>query len=473
VERFDVVVVGGGTAGCVVAGRLTEDPDRRACLIEAGPDYGPLADGRWPEDMLNARILPSSHDWGTGGEDNRSLGARIIGGCSAHNACCVLAGAPADYDAWGPEWTHADVEPYLRRANAELRTSPTNTSRPAPFHVAFRDAAQAAGFALLADPDDPAQPVGIAPIPANAVDGIRWNAALAYLDPARGRPNLTILADTLVDRVVLDGDRATGVVAGGRELQADTVVLAAGAYFTPAILMRSGIGPEEELAAHGIRVAAALPVGTPLLDHIGSGAAWEPSEELQAATAVHDAEAPMFEPHLVLKAASRSCPEGSWDIHLLSWTNPTERGRYEVSCGFFLMDARSSGRVRLRSADPTDLPVIERGFFSDPADLPPLLEALELVRLLARTEPLWSLLAGEKRPGDVDPETYLRGSARNYFHPAGTCAIGSVVDRGARVLGYENLLVADASVMPRIPRANTNLTVVAVAERIADLLRAV
>jgi len=473
VQRFDVVIVGGGTAGCVLAARLTEDPDRRVCLIEAGPDYGPLAEGRWPPDMLDARALPSSHDWGTGGEDERSLGARVIGGCSAHNACCVLAGTPADYDAWGTGWTYADLEPYLRLARSELRTGPANTGRPAPFHASFLEAAQALGFPFLPDPDDAGHPVGVAPFPANAVEGIRWNTALAYLDPARERPNLTIRAETLVDRVLLDGSRASGVLTGEDRIDAETVVLTAGAYFTPAILLRSGVGPEGQLAAHGIPVAEALPVGERLLDHVGSGAAWELSDDLQAATAAHDAEAPMFEPHAVLKAASSSCPEGSWDLHFLSWTNPTESGRYEASVGFFLMDARSTGRVRLRSNDPTDLPTIERGFFRDPADLPPLLEALDLLRRVAATEPLRGGLGAEKRPGDADPDTYLRETARNYFHPAGTCAIGAVVDGSARVFGFDNLRVADASIIPTIPRANTNLTVVAVAERIADLLRAV
>jgi choline dehydrogenase len=473
VQRFDVVLVGGGTAGCVLAARLTEDPDRRVCLIEAGPDYGPLAEGRWPPDMLDARILPSSHDWGTGGEDERSLGARIIGGSSAHNACCVLRGTPADYDAWGQAWAYADLEPYLERARTELRTAPANTSRPAPFHASFLEAAQELGFPFLPEPDDPSQPIGVAPFPANAIDGIRWNTALAYLDPARARPNLTILSDTLVDRVQLAAGRAIGVLAGGERIDADTVVLAAGAYFTPTILLRSGVGPEGQLSVHGIPVAAALPVGERLFDHVGSGAAWELSDEAQAATAAHDAEAPMFEPHAVLKAASSSCPDGSWDLHFLSWTNPVASGGYEASVGFFLMDARSTGRVRLRSVDPTDLPMVERGFFRDPADLGPLLEALALARRIANTEPLRSGLRAETRPGDVDPETYLRETARNYFHPAGTCAIGVVVDESARVYGFDNLFVADASIMPAIPRANTNLTVVAVAERIADLLRTV
>jgi choline dehydrogenase len=469
--RYDVAIVGGGTAGCVLAARLSEDPERRVGLVEAGPDYGPLAQHRWPEDMLDARVLPGSHDWGRGGEDERSLGARIIGGCSAHNACSVLVGPPDDYDTWGPGWAFSSFEPYLLRAKAELRTAIANSDRPAPFHTAFVESAQACGFPLLSDPNDPAQPVGVAPFPANAVDGVRWNTAVAYLDPARGRKNLTIIPETLVDRVLLDGSRATGVLTERGPLEAEVVVLTAGAYFSPAILLRSGIGSDAELERHGISPAAALPVGDRLLDHVGSGVEWEPSEELNAATAAQDREQRLFEPHVVLKAASSGCRPGGFDLHLLPWTNRDKGpGRYEVSVGFFLMAMGSSGCVRLRSTDPAELPLVERGFLSDPTDLPPLLEALQIVRQLAATEPLASLLAKEKRPGSVEPEGYLRETARNYFHPAGTCAMGSVVDTDGRVLGVENLVVADASIMPTIPRAGTNLTVVAIAEKLAASL---
>ena len=246
---YDVIVVGGGTAGCVLAARLSENRSRNVCLVEAGPDYGPRDGGSWPTDMVDGHVMPTSHDWGTGGEDGRTLGARIIGGSSAHNACMVIAGTPADYDAWGGEWRYASFAPFLDRAAAELRTAPANTTRPAPMHAAFVDAACAIGYRLLADPNDPADAVGVAPFPANVVGDVRWNTAFAYLDPARARANLTVVGDRLVDRVVLDAARATGVVlAGGDEIHADLVILAAGAYFSPAILMRSGIGPEQRAA---------------------------------------------------------------------------------------------------------------------------------------------------------------------------------------------------------------------------------
>jgi len=469
---YDVIIVGGGTAGCVLAARLSENSSRNVCLVEAGPDYGPCDSGRWPQEMVDAHVMPTSHDWGSGGEDGRTLGARIIGGCSAHNACMVIAGMPADYDAWGGEWKYATFAPFLDRAAAMLRTEPMNTARPAPMHAAFVEAACASGYLLLADPNNPAQPVGVAPFPANVVGNVRWNTAFAYLDPARDRPNLTILGDRLVGRVVLDEARATGIVlADGKEIHADLVILSAGAYFSPAILMRSGIGPEPDLRSLGIAVSTALPVGDLLLDHCGSGLSWEPTPLLHDTTAEHERAGDLFEAHAVLKAASSACAPGTFDLHLLSWTNRCdEPGRYSASIAVFLMKPLSHGRLRLTSIDPREAPLVERGFLREGGDLAPLVEGIELARTLADTEPLRSLLGPELRPGATPLEGYLRETVRNYFHPAGTCAIGAVVDDACRVLGIDGLVVADASVMPSIPRANTNLTTVAIAERVAGML---
>jgi choline dehydrogenase len=470
-QGYDVVVVGGGTAGCVLAARLSEESGRSVCLLEAGPDYGPLADGRWPPELLDARRLAFSHDWGTGGEDARSLGARVLGGCSAHNACMALCGTPADYDEWGPDWSHDRFGPYLERARAELRTAPANTDDPPPFHAAFLEAAQAAGFTRLADPDDPSTPVGVASFPANVVGGTRWSTAFAYLDAARNRPNLEIVDRALVDRVLVEGGRARATLtADGRRFDAVVVVLAAGAYFTPAILIRSGIGPEAELERLGLAVESPLPVGERLLDHCGTGIAWDPAERLAEATAAQAEAGGLFEPHLVLKAASGSCPPGTWDLHLLPWVSPAPEGGHEVSAAAFHMKPLSTGRLRVRTTDPAELPLVERGFLSREEDVAPIVEGLELAREIAATAPLDGLLATELRPGWVPLDRYLRENVRNYFHPAGTCPLGSAVDASGRVLGVEGLVVADASIMPTIPRANPNLTTVAIAERLAELI---
>jgi choline dehydrogenase len=445
----DVVVVGGGTAGCVLAARLSENPDCDVMLLEAGPDYGPLADGRWPSDILDARRLPETHNWEPAGEDQRTLGGRIIGGSSAINACMVVAGSPADYDEWGPDWSH--MAPFLDRARAMLRTASANTAVPPPFYDAFLEAARATGL-------------DAAPYPANVVDGCRWNAALAYLDPARGRPNLEIVGDTLVDRVLLQGSRATVVVcADGAEHRAEMVILAAGAYFSPAILLRSDMGPG---------LAVDLPVGERLLDHCGTSLAWEATELLDRDTADHARTHGLYEAHAFATAASSNCPPGEWDLHILPWIFPADvSGRFNVSMAAFHVKPLSSGRLTLRSTDPAALPLVERGFLSNEEDVSTIVEGLELARTIAGVAPMQELLGPELRPGDVELDEFVRSTVRNYFHPAGTCAIGEVVDPSCRVLGVEGLLVADASIMPTIPRANTNLTTAAIAERVAETLK--
>ena len=469
--HHDVVVVGGGTAGCVLASRLSEDPQRTVCVIEAGPDYGPYSAAGWPTDLLDPRGLTFTHDWGTGGEDERSLGARVIGGCSTHNACMAVTGTPEDYDEWGDAWAWARFAPYVSRARAMLKVCPANTGDPAPIHVAFLEAAASLGLPFLDDADDPGRPTGAARIPVNVVDDTRWNVAFAYLDRARGRPNLRVLPDTIVDRVVLDGARARGAItASGERIGGDVVVLAAGAYFTPAILMRSGIGPEPELARHGIPLLAALPVGEVLLDHHGTGISWQSTRLLNQLTAAHVRRAgPLYAPHAVVKAASTACDVGSWDLHLVSWADAATNG-YEASVGVFHMKPGSAGTVRLRSPDPRELPDVERGFLRDPSDLTTIVEGLELARALAEQGPLARLLGPEDAPGNERLDTYARLTMRNYFHPAGTCGIGRVVDDSGRVLGVDRLFIADASIIPTIPRANTNLTAVAIAERLAEAI---
>lgn len=466
--RFDVLVVGGGTAGCVLAARLSESPVRSVCLLEAGPDYGRLADGLWPPEILDARGVVSTHLWEAGAEDGRTLGGRVLGGSSSVNACMVVQGTPADYDEWGAEWSYATLAPVLERARSAFRTGPANTDDPGPFHRAFVEAAHAHGFRKLDDLDDPREPVGVGSYPANVVDGIRWNAALAYLDDCRDRPNLSIRGDTLVDRVVVREGRATGALdADGRVHEAGTVVLAAGAYFSPAILMRSGIGPADELDRLAIPLVQDLPIGARLLDHCGATVAWTPSETLLADTERRTREGTHFAPYALLKAASRGCPQGAWDLHLVTWIDPAGAGSPEAGVMVFNMKPSSHGRVTLRSRTPTELPLVERGFLSDGSDLDAIVEGIELARTLAEDAPLRGLLADELRPGSVPLDDFARSSIRGYFHPAGTCPMGDVVDERGRVHGVESLRVADASLMPTLPRANTNLTTAGIAERIA------
>lgn len=458
-EHHDVLVVGGGTAGCVLAARLSEEPGRKVCLVEAGRDYGRFADGRWPEDMLDARVLPMSHLWETEPEDRSAARARIIGGCSAHNACLVVWGSRADYDEWGDGWTFSELEPFLHRAESMLGTRADRLGELSPFHRALLEAGPRVGLPLLDDVNDLDATVGIAPAAVNARAAVRWNTAFAYLDDARSRANLTVLAETLVDRVTFDRGRADGVAFDHGLLTADVVILAAGAYGSPAVLLRSGIGPHEELERLGIDVVADLPVGRGLTDHPGVGVEW------QVAAAHVPATGPVFATSVLVRGRSRACPEDSWDIHVLPWLDHGADG-WGTSAVVYLLKPDSRGAVTLRSADPRVPPVIDHGFLREPGDRTRLEDGVLLVRRLAEA----AGAGNELRPGARPLREYLDAEVRGIFHPTGTCAIGSVVDRRGAVLGLDGLVVADASIIPTIPRANTNLSTAAVAERIAGWL---
>jgi len=439
---FDVAVVGGGSAGCVLAGRLSEDPGRSVCLIEAGPDYGHYHDGRWPADMLDARWLAFSHSWETEREDRSQLRARIVGGCSAHNACVVLPGAPADYDEWGEGWSHEVIRPYLARAERELRVRRFAAEELSPWLRCF---AEAAGDDAVLHP-------------VNAVGAVRWNAAFAYLDPARGRPNLTIAADTLAERVLLDGDRAVGVATSGGEIGARAVVLAAGAYGSPGILLRSGIGPER-----------GLPVGEGLNDHVGVGFGFEATDALQRETADFERRHDLYMGQVTVVGRSRSCPPGLHDLFMFPAMDPLGPGGYPISAAVFAVKPRSRGSVRLTSQDPRAPLAIDHGFLADPADVDDLADGVQALRALAASAPVRRYAVRETRPGpELGAREHVLAAARGFFHPVGTCAIGSVVDGGCRVLGVDGLLVADAAAIPSVPRANTNLSVIALAERVAE-----
>jgi choline dehydrogenase len=287
---------------------------------------------------------------------------------------------------------------------------------------------------------------------------VRWNTAFAYLDGARPRRNLTILAETLVDRVVIERGRARSVITERGELTAELIIVSAGAYGSPAVLLRSGLGPRRDLERLGIDVVGDLPVGQGLVDHPGIGIEWE-----VAASHVPEP-GPVFSTSLLVRGRSDTCPEDTWDIHLLPWLEELPDG-WRTSAVVYLLKPDSRGSVTLRSVDPRVPPVIDHGFLSDDRDLVRLGSGLALMRRLA-TE---AGAGPELRPGvGADLERYLRSEVRGIFHPTGTCAIGRVVGPDGAVHGVAGLVVADASIMPTIPRANTNLSTIAVAERLAD-----
>jgi choline dehydrogenase len=438
---FEFLIAGGGSAGCVLAARLSEG-GRRVCLVEAGPDYGPYDGGRWPSDILDARQLAFSHAWETEREDRSQLRARIMGGCSAHNACVVLAGAPSDYDEWGEGWSHAVIAPYLERAERELRVRRFADEELSPWHRAF---ARAAGADAIVHP-------------VNDVGAVRWNTAFAYLDAARGRENLTVVADALVDRVLFAGDRAVGIATSAGDVHADHVVLAAGAYGSPAILLRSDAAALRE-----------LPIGEGLTDHVGAGFAFEATDRLQREAAEFERARPLYMAQVTIEARSAACGEGVCDLFLFPALDPPGPAGYQGTAAVFAMKPASRGTVRLTSPDPRAPLAIDHGFLSDERDVAVLVDGVQALRAMAASDEVRPYAAREERPGaDVDPERHIRDAVRGFFHPVGTCAIGSVVDGDGRVYGCEGLSVADASIMPTIPRANTNLSTIAVAERLSE-----
>ena len=488
----DVLVVGGGSGGCVVAGRLADESDAQVTLVEAGPDYGSRASGRWPADLLDGGALVTTHEWGydsgplAGREPIAFQRARVIGGCSSHNGCVVAVGCPDDYDRWAlltgdGRWSSASVRPALARALARMRVRRYGEDEVGPFHRACLDAATALGVPRADDLDDLDGGVGFGIEPVNIEAGVRFNASFAYLDPARDRGNLTILDRAICDRLRQAGNGVEVTVRRDGEevrIEADRVVLAAGAYGSPAILQRSGVGDPALLRSAGIESQVDLPgVGRNLHDHPLAEVEFAGSERLRSLLA--ESAAVRFTPEEQTLAKLRSSrASGPYDLHVFpvaAQQHSLLAGR--VALAVSALEPRSRGSLHIRGADPEAAPRIDHGYLSDEggADLAVLEEGIGWARDLAAVEPLRELIGREITPS-VD-----RGVSEyhaHYFHPVGTCAMGAqgdpdtVCDGAGRVQGLTGVYVADCSLMPVIPRANTNVPAVVVGERIADVLLA-
>jgi choline dehydrogenase len=495
--RFaDTVVVGGGTAGSVVAARLSERTGRSVVLLEAGPDYGPADGGGWPQDLLDPFQIPVSHDWGyTSAARTGKLGqplerARVLGGCSAHNGCAAVWGHRADYDGWrdlgNPGWSAAELQPVLAQVSRKLRVRSLALEQVSPWHRACLAAAQAAGMPAAGDFNNLDTDVGVGLAPVNIHTGKRWNAAFAYLDEARHRPELTIIDRTVAARLRFEAGRVTGVEVLGPDgpglVGARQVVLCAGTYGTPAILLRSGIGPADELRSLGLMPVHDLPgVGRNLHDH--------PAVYLQfgasavAAAALDDFGArggEWFVLPLIAKLRSAGCTS-AYDLHLfpMCWPAADAGQGWELVMAVANLTPRARGSVRLSDLDPLRAPLIDTRFLDDVdgVDAAVLWSGVEQARAWVRHPALAAWCGPElaETAQLTDAESLPRASA-HYFHPVGTCrmgpdpAAGAVVDTHGRVHGWPNLFVADASVMPTVPRANTNLPTLVVAERLAHSL---
>lgn len=490
----EVIVVGGGTAGAAVAARLVEG-GREVLVLEAGPDPGPLGSPGWPADLVDATRLGTSLDWGFDSGETyadqvvKFERSRVIGGCSAHNGAVQTWGHRLDYDGWaeyaGPGWATDELLPYFRRATEQLRVRTYGRDELTPWQEAWLDAMVESGLPLLGDLNGLDETVGVATESVNIVEGARFNSAFAYLDPRRADPRLTIAGDALVDRLILEGEAVAGVVAirdgAAVEVRAPLVILCGGTYCTPTVLLRSGIGPADDLRALGIDVVVDSPgVGANLHDQPYVLMSWEGSEEMEAAMTKRAATGWAPDEMVMAKVASSFDPD-CFDIHLMPYspTHLVDGRGFHVGAGCLL--PRSRGTVKLSGTDPEALPLVDHRFYSDPEghDLQVLAEGVAMMRELAASPTLRDLLGAETAPGPVGASTpeaiaaYLRSHVDSYWHPVGTAKMGpdddptAVADHTGAVRGIEGAMVADCALMPWIPRATTAMPAVVIGERVA------
>lgn len=509
-DVVDDLIVGAGSAGAALAGRLSEDPGRRVVLIEAGPHYP--TDAVTPENLLDANTMSlAQHGWGFSAQATRDRRimvpqGKVTGGSTAVGNTVAIRGTPQDYDDWAadgnPLWSWEHVFPHLRNLEDDLDFGhrdyhgtggpvPIRRWRPeelTPVQQAFFDECLAAGHPYVEDHNHP-DSTGVGPIPSNRRDPrIRVSTAMSYLWPAQSRENLTILADTTVDRVVFEGTRAVGVVAsvaGGsyETIRARRVILSAGALASPAILLRSGIGPAEHLRSLGISVHTDLPaVGAGLTDQPRIGVFMTPTpgnenEGKSTGQIVLRTTADRFN-DLYYAMVNR------FDLtHHFPELRKVAGARTVFGVMVVFRREHSRGRVTLASADPASAPAVDLNYLSDERDyalfadgVRGCFELMQSPKILDKGEQIVGL--DERVLTDEEAmRGYVESAVDTAFNPVGTARMGpagdpdSVVDQHCAVYGVDGLHVADASVMPSMVCANTNLTVVMIGERLAALLR--